>query len=125
MALAGYTHSTTVTAVTSRRSFTIALTQADKYFEKGKLTFTSGSNAGSSERIVSNVAGALTLELPMFADIQIGDALTVIAGCNGTIEKCLTFGSNTTTGEPAVYFFRGQPYTPGRDKLFQTRPNGK
>lgn len=124
--LTTFTHTTTIAAVTNRRQFTIALTgKPDGYFRNGIITFTSGLNDGLSERIVTNVGQALTLELPMFATVAVADAVTVIAGCDKKRETCKTFGSNTVTSEPAIYFFRGFPDLPGRERIFKTRPDGR
>jgi uncharacterized phage protein (TIGR02218 family) len=89
--IATYTHSATVTVATSRRVFTTGVVQADvggvPYFRYGRAVWVTGSNAGLEMEIENNSAGAITLQLPMSSDIQLGDTLNLIAGYDGTREQ--------------------------------------
>ena len=88
---------------------------ADGWFSNGKLTFLSGANAGSVVTIKSDslAHGVHSLELwvPLAAPLAVGDAMTVVAGCDKTFETCRTQFSNATN-------FRGFPHMPGNDLVF-------
>lgn len=104
--LTSFTHTGTVTAVTSREVCTVDVVQATDYFRKGKIVFTSGENDGAEIEILKNTAGALTLALPAPRDIEVGDEVTLVAGCDGQIETCKTKFDN-------VINFQGEPDLPG------------
>lgn len=78
-----------------RRVFTTAARLADsssseaKYFEGGKLTMTSGNNAGFSVEVkTDDGSGQLILFEPMPFDWQIGDTYSLVAGCDKRRETC-------------------------------------
>ena len=85
------------------------------WFSNGKLTFTSGANAGSTITIKSDTLanGVHTIELwvPLAAPLSVGDRITVVAGCDKTFDTCRTQFSNVTN-------FRGFPHMPGNDLVF-------
>lgn len=88
------------------------------WFDYGVITFTSGLNAGLSMEVKSYTVGQIVLWLPMPFVIAVGDAYTMVAGCDKTIDTC-----NTKFGN--VVNFRGEPYLPGVDRLVQvTKPTG-
>jgi uncharacterized phage protein (TIGR02218 family) len=99
-----------VTAVTSRSAFTVSATSgaATKYYEQGVVVFTSGANSGRSVEILTDPSASTTrairLVLPLPADIEVGDTLTLYAGCDKRIETCQTKFGNAINfqGEPAV-----------------------
>lgn len=82
------------------------------YFDHGKITFTSGLNSGLSMDIKSSLPGQITLFLPMPNAVQVGDAYTIVAGCDKSIETCKATFDN-------VVNFGGFPYLPGIDKIVQ------
>ena len=113
VALGPFTHSGTVSAVTSQQVFTAsALTQAADYFVEGTVKFTSGNNDGYTQKCKSFTSGKVfTLSLPMPYAIQIGDTFSAIAGCQKRLtEDCGTKFSN-------VVNFGGEPHLPGIDAL--------
>lgn len=115
--LTSFTHATTVTAVTSRREFTVASVQADAYFRHGKATFTSGDNDGVVADIKTNDGGDVELFLAVPFDVQIGDGVTLIAGCD---KVHLVDADGVQTGDCKNKFdnvvnFRGFWAVPGRD----------
>ena len=114
--LSAFTHSLTVTAVTSRTEFEdSALLQTAGYFNGGMITWDTGSNAGRSMEIkLHETGGVFTLFLPMVDNIAVGDTATVVAGCNKTLTTCRDVFDN-------VVNFRGFPYVPGNDRLFQPK----
>jgi uncharacterized phage protein (TIGR02218 family) len=83
----------------------------DGCFTAGKLTFTSGANAGLSVEVKSHVKdSAVTLDLwqAMPEPIQGGDDFTVTAGCDKRFQTCHDRFDN-------VVNFRGFPHIPGND----------
>jgi uncharacterized phage protein (TIGR02218 family) len=77
-----------VTSVASVYSFTCSgLAQAADYFANGKLKFTSGDNAnGVSSQMWRRIrthatGGVLTMQLPLVHTVQVGDEITIVAGC--------------------------------------------
>ena len=111
--LAPWTHEGVITAVSDKRSFTASgLAQAADYFGEGVLTFTTGANAGLSQKVRSHAAGgALTLVLPMVMAVAVGDQFTIVAGCRKRLmEDCKgKFGN--------VLNFRGEAHRPTTDEL--------
>jgi uncharacterized phage protein (TIGR02218 family) len=111
--LASYTVTGTVTGVTSRRVFAdSALTDADGYFDQGKITWTGGENDGLSMEVKTYLlaGGAIALVLPMPFDVAIGDTYSLSAGCDKLFPTCGTKFSNKIN-------FRGFPHVPGLDRL--------
>ena len=87
-------------------AFNSNLSQADGYFNKGALSFTSGQNAGVSRAVQTylHASGALAVafELP-FAPAG-GDTFTVSRGCLLTMADC--------SAQSNLQRFRGQPFVP-------------
>lgn len=105
--LAAFTFAGTVTSVTDRRVFDSDLANADDYFVGGKLTWSTGANAGLVAEVKASLAtGAITLFLPMPYDIAAGDTFSAVIGCDKTIATCVATFSNAVN-------FRGEPYLPG------------
>jgi uncharacterized phage protein (TIGR02218 family) len=109
--LTAFTFTATVTAVTDNQQFTVDEIQADDYFSKGKIIFTSGENDGLEEEIISNDGGDLILFVPMVGTVEVGDEVTLIAGDTKTLEVCRDKFSNAVN-------FGGFPYLPGRARTF-------
>lgn len=113
VALAGFTFTGTVTAVASQQQFTAAaLAQAADYYVEGLVTFTSGLNAGYTQKCKAFSAGKVfTLSLPMPYAIANGDTFSAIAGCQKRhLLDCETKFSN-------ILNFGGEPDLPGVDAL--------
>jgi len=100
-----------VTSVTDRRTF-VASGLADGAWTAGKVTFTSGANAGFAMEVKSwtNGTKTLVLSLPMPYPIAVADVFTVQPGCLKRITDCRDTYNN-------VVNFRGEPYVPGIDLL--------
>lgn len=113
--LASFRHNATVTAVTSNQVFTASsLAQASDYFGAGEVEWLTGNNAGLSVLVKSFASGELTLNLPMFMAIQVGDTFRATAGCRKRLaEDCYTKFNN-------VLNFGGEPHLPGIDAI--TKP---
>jgi uncharacterized phage protein (TIGR02218 family) len=111
---ASFTVTGTVTHVTDRRTFRdTSRTEADEWFNAGKVTWTSGLNNGREMEIRTHAAATdtFTLFLPMHEAIQVGDSYSMIPGCRKRlIEDCRDKFNN-------VVNFRGEPYVPGMDAI--------
>lgn len=103
-----------VTSIASAQAFTAsALTQSADYFGEGLLTWTSGANAGAQRVVIAHGAGgALTLAVPMWRAIGLGDTFTVVAGCRKRLEDCRDKYAN-------VLNMRAEPQRPTVDALTQ------
>lgn len=106
----------TVDAVTDRRSFESTVTEAravDGWFDLGVLRWLTGNNAGKNCEVSSwtQTDGVVTLFLPLYYDIQVGDTFEVFPGCNKRVSTCNDKFDN-------VINFRGEPYVPGQDAYF-------
>jgi uncharacterized phage protein (TIGR02218 family) len=83
----------------------------DAWFRAGRLTFTSGANAGLSVEVKDHRSdGAVTIELwqAMPGPILVGDRFAITAGCDKRFETCKSRFNNTVN-------FRGFPHIPGND----------
>ncbi len=102
-----------VASVTATSTFTASGLDvfADAWFTAGKLTFTSGANAGLSVEVKShrnNGAVAFDLWQAMAEPIAVGDMFNVTAGCDKRFQTCHDKFDN-------VVNFRGFPHIPGND----------
>lgn len=94
------------------------------WFSRGRLTWTSGANAGLSTDVKRHTkAGVLaSLELWQRAvhPIFTGDAFTITAGCDKRFQTCKTRFANTAN-------YRGFPHMPGNDFVtsYPNRDDGK
>jgi uncharacterized phage protein (TIGR02218 family) len=102
-----------VTSVTATSSFVADGLDAfdDGWFTAGKLTFTSGANAGLSVEVKTHRnTGSVSIDLwqAMPEPIAAGDAFTVTAGCDKAFATCHDRFANAVN-------FRGFPHIPGND----------
>lgn len=114
--LATYTVTGALTSVASNQVFTdSSRAEAADYFAEGILTFTSGANLGLSQKVKAHATGGvLTMSLPLFANVLVGDTYSLVAGCRKRLaEDCATKFAN-------VLNFQGEPHLPGLDQM--TRP---
>jgi uncharacterized phage protein (TIGR02218 family) len=81
-------------------------------FSRGKLTWTSGANAGLAVEVKTHAAAGslarLALFLPVPAPIEPGDAFTLTAGCDKSVATCRDRFNN-------ILNFGGFPHIPGND----------
>jgi len=105
-----------VAAASDARRFTATGlgTFATDYFTGGKLTFTSGANAGRAMEVKRHAlsGGIVSIELwqAMSEAVAPGDAFTVTPGCDKQFSTCKAKFGNAVN-------FRGYPYMPGNDAL--------
>ena len=124
LALAGLTASGAVALVTDARRFTATGLEghAQDYFTGGKLSFTSGANAGFAMEVKRHgvSGGGVSFELwqAMSEPVAPGDAFTVSAGCDKQFSTCKTKFSN-------IINFRGFPYMPGNDAVVASPTAGQ
>jgi uncharacterized phage protein (TIGR02218 family) len=80
----------TVSAAGTVNGFKTSLTQADDYFNRGTITFTSGDLAGLSYWIRSYVQtnGVIRLQTPALVAPSSGDAFTILPGCDKSASMC-------------------------------------
>jgi uncharacterized phage protein (TIGR02218 family) len=110
---ATYTFTAAVTSVTNNQTFvSTTLTQADDYFGEGILTWTSGPNSGTRQKVRTfTTGGNITLTLPMLLTVSIGNTFSIIAGCRHRLnEDCKIKFAN-------VVNFQGEPHRPSTDDL--------
>ena len=112
--LSGFTHTGTITNVTSRSVFADAAhEQADGFFTNGTITLTSGANAGYTMEVKNYSDDTFVLTLPLPADVEVGDSYSAVAGCDKTLATCIATFSNAEN-------FRGEPHVPGIDRMLET-----
>ena len=111
-----------VATVNSNREFTIDYTgdASEALLTGGLCTFLdtispSPNNAGLKKEVkqYSVSPPTIVLFLPMPFDIQVGDPVTITAGCDKTLATCRDTFDN-------ILNFRGEPYVPGNDLFFRT-----
>ena len=85
-----------------------------RWFEGGSLTVNSGAGAGITASIKSDegddVQRVITLWEPLHGDVQSGDEIAIVAGCDRRARTCAAKFSNTIN-------FQGFPNIPGADWL--------
>jgi len=91
-----YTHTRAVTQVFSRRLFQISTPLITMFgnVAGGKVTFNSGLNMGYSQEIKSYSSLQIETYLPMPADIQVGDDITIAQGCDKAWMTCVNAYNN-------------------------------
>ena len=84
-------------------------TEANGWFSQGKITFTSGNNAGLSMEIQTHTSSNdnLVLSLDMPYPIEVGDEYEATPGCTKTYAVCQAKFDNQNFG--------GWPWIPGTD----------
>ena len=113
LSIGGYRGYGTVATLTGTSSFVASGLSAydGELFTAGKLTFTSGANAGNSVEVKSHRnVGIVTLSLwqVMAELIAVGDTFVVTAGCDKRASTCRGRFANLIN-------FRGFPHVPGND----------
>lgn len=116
---AAFAGSGIVTTVGDNRRLTVSGLEsfADGWFTNGKLTFTSGANAGRAMEVkrhgVSSLGVSIELWQPMSEAIALSDAFAIAAGCDKQFATCKARFNNAAN-------FRGFPYMPGNDAVVAT-----
>ncbi|HEY4124724.1 MAG TPA: DUF2163 domain-containing protein [Rhizomicrobium sp.] len=116
---AAFTGNGVVATTSDNRRLTVSGLEsfADGWFTNGKLTFTSGANAGRAMEVkrhgVSSLGVSIELWQAMSETIAISDAFAITAGCDKQFSTCKTKFGNAAN-------FRGFPYMPGNDAVIAT-----
>jgi uncharacterized phage protein (TIGR02218 family) len=113
--LTPFTYTGTVTSVSgnARLGFTAnGLAQRPGYFSQGRVTFTSGDNAGYSMDVRHYNNKHFSLNRPMPYNITDGDTFTAVRGDDHTFKTCRDVFHN-------IQRFRGFHFLPGIDKLLE------
>jgi uncharacterized phage protein (TIGR02218 family) len=92
-------------------------TEDDGYWNAGQITFTSGDNNGLTVEVKSfdQATGELVLWEPLTHPLQVGDAYSIVPGCDKSVTTCKAKFNNYIN-------FGGFPNVPGGDAVSQT-PN--
>jgi uncharacterized phage protein (TIGR02218 family) len=106
----------TVDSGSGMRSFVdAARAETAGYFTRGRVTFTSGDNAGVSAEIKSHLAGGSFAVWPRLPyAISAGDQYSMTPGCTNL--KTASGGTNGCTAWDNVLRFGGFPKVPGSDR---------
>jgi uncharacterized phage protein (TIGR02218 family) len=89
-------------------------TEADKWFELGVITFTSGVCSGQARGVVAfaNASGVFTLDRPLNGTPANGDTFSVYPGCDKARNGgCAKFANLSQ--------FRGFPFAPSKGLVYQ------
>lgn len=113
----------TGTVATVVDAFTLTLTgftlaeYPDSWFAYGKIAFSSGDNAGVTRSVLGwlSATGRLTLVEPLPFDPAAGDAFTLTAGCNLTLDQGVNSceAHDQVDPAPGKGGFRGEPRVVG------------
>jgi uncharacterized phage protein (TIGR02218 family) len=94
----------------------------DGWFTAGKLSFTSGANAGLAMEVKTHRfdADGVSIELwqTMPEPVEVGDTFAVTAGCDKRFATCRDRFDNTVN-------FRGFPHIPGNDFIVSVPVPGR
>ena len=95
---------------------------AEGWFDRGRVVFTSGANAGAGceVKLHSIAAAGAVIEMwqTMARQIAVGDEFTVTAGCDKQFSTCRTKFANGVN-------FRGFPHMPGNDYVISYARSGE
>ena len=118
--LAPLTVTGTVDSGVGQRGFTdAARAEAAGYFSRGRVTFTSGANAGISAEIKSHETGGVFTLWPRLANpIVVGDQYSMVPGCTNMLEAAN--GTNGCTAWDNVVNNGGFEWVPGADAVKKT-----
>lgn len=83
---------------------------ASGWFTGGRLTWTSGDNAGLEGRITRHAGNAISFSGVVRAAVSAGDAFVATAGCDKAFETCRLKFANAIR-------FRGFPHMPGPEAV--------
>lgn len=94
-----FTYNFTVTSVVKNKmEFTVTSTLADGWLSNGELTWLFGNNASGKDTVKTHkiVGGVhhIVLFVPTTFDINIGDTMKIVVGCDGSFDTCQTKFNN-------------------------------
>lgn len=115
--LAALTLTGTVTAVTNRRRFSVAITSGSptpslEYFDGGLLTVTSGESSGYAREVKRGAVGGVLGEVELFEalplELEVGNTVSMRPGCDKSAETCRVRFSNLARFRGYGLFVPGQ-----------------
>lgn len=108
------TTNATVTAVSNQQQITVNIgtPRPDDFYARGSAIWTAGNNLDIEMHILKNTGNAITLFVPAYFLMQIGDTVTLIAGCDRKRGTCRDKFANAKR-------FKGYPDLPGRSKILK------
>jgi uncharacterized phage protein (TIGR02218 family) len=120
---APYKQNLTVSGVTNAITFDVTgynlSAGGSEFFRNGRVTWVTGDNAGYTQQVASQSVGfgelTLTLRTQPGADIDIGDTLIGIAGCDRTPTDCQFKFRNSAQPNGNLVNYRGFPGLIGTD----------
>lgn len=105
----------TVDSATGQRSFVdAARAETAGYFSQGRVTFTTGANAGRTAEIKEHLTGGVFEIWPLMLPIAAGDQYSMVPGCTGLNEA--VGGTNGCTAWNNEARRGAWKSVPGRDK---------
>ncbi len=113
---AAFTFQANILQVLDEAQFSVASLNVPQndWFTAGAITWIDGQNAGQTARISqyfqNGAEDVFTLAALPVKPIAIGDAISVVAGCNKSLDHCSGKFAN-------ALHFRGCPFMPGNDSL--------
>jgi uncharacterized phage protein (TIGR02218 family) len=117
VALGGFTHTGSISAVSTAADFMTDALAAfpSQWFDHGNLSWTSGGNAGQTSNISQHENKGLDQRIvlwrPPSKPISIGDGFSIIAGCDKAFATCKAKFANQRN-------FQGFPHLPGNDAAY-------
>lgn len=117
--LTAHTVTGVVTSVTSNKQFVTNLSlnspsQENGAFNYGKLTWTTGENAGYFGQVkddsLESQLGSLVMNEEFPFDVEIGDEFVLIEGCNRRADRCKQLGNYVNFRGPGIL-------VPGMDEI--------
>ena len=122
-----FTRHAVVASVTNNSVFALTITPSaagsvDDWFNGGQVVFETGLNVGRSMEVRDwdHASSTITLFLDMQDNVQVGDKLYVIPGCNRTRADCrdkFRIPNSTKLANGNVKEFDGEPDVPGPDAI--------
>ena len=97
--LSNYTQNSAISSINSNFDFIINGNYADGIFNRGWIKFTAGANAGLTRDISYNNGGQIVTFQPFPHQINIGDSVEVVQGCDKTLYTCVTKFQNLVNGD--------------------------
>lgn len=108
-----HTYTGTITGIVSANEYTVSVSQPAGRFTYGTVEFTSGLNIGAVIEIKDSPTGRIKLFLPPEYTVSVGDAITLMAGCDKTATTCANVYNN-------IINFQGEPHLPGLTPLTES-----
>ena len=107
--IAAFTTQQSILSVTSQYKINITGTYPDNYYDKGKIFFVTGANAGITRDISYNLGNQFVLFQPFPLKIETTDTVKISAGCDKTVYTCFSKFNNLINGDH-------EPHIPTQDQ---------